>query len=230
MAAKIPYLWVNHVLLNGSAVLILGASLLLVASFVVRRLKKSALRWVSLASFFLGLALGLANYGFIFYVQLPAYSRVINAAVDDRREASSLVKLGDPAPGFRVKTLDAAEFALDRQRGKTVLLVFFATWCGPCNLELPHIEEIWQANRSRPDFALLAISREETDEKLAAFKAEHGYTLPIASDPKREVYSRYAKELIPRLYLIGPDGTIRYTSTGFNEERLPELLEQVASR
>jgi peroxiredoxin len=227
MAGKIPYLWVNHLLLGASAGLICLSIALLIASFVFRRFRKSRWRWAALTSFVFGLLLAGSSHIFLFSVQLPAYSRGLIASNEARREASSLVKLGEQAPAFSVKNLEGTEIALDRLRGKTVLLVFFATWCGPCNQELPHVEQIWKANQNRPDFALVAIGREETAEKLAAFKIDHGYTFPIASDPKRSVYSLYAKELIPRIYMIGPDGTICFTSTGFGESRLTELQEQL---
>jgi peroxiredoxin len=229
MQGKLPYFWVNDLLIYGSAALILAAGLLLSASFVFRRFRKSRVRWAALGSFLLGVLFFVSNYGFCFYVQLPANARAYVAAIDAKREASSLVKRGDPAPAFSVKTLDGGEFALDQLRGKTVLVVFFATWCGPCIQELPHVEEIWKANKNRRDFALVVIGREETDEKLAAFKKEHGFTLPIAGDPQRQVYSRYAGEFIPRSYLIGPDGTIRFTTTGYDEELFAELREQLAN-
>ncbi len=95
------------------------------------------------------------------------------------------------------------------------------------NLELPHIEQIWHEHRSRPDFVILAIGREESAEKLAAFKAEHGYTFPIASDLDRAIYSRFAKEFIPRTYVIDPAGTIRFASVGFSEDRLAELQAEL---
>jgi peroxiredoxin len=230
MLAMLPYRWVNELLLDGSAALLGASVVLLFSSFVFRRFSRRRLRLAALASFLLGLGLGASNYGFVFYVQLPAYSRAVMAVAQARADASSLVKSGDQAPLFRVKSLDGTEVDLDRLRGKTVLLVFFATWCGPCNLELPHVQEIWEANRNRSDFALVVVGREETAEKLAAFKAEHGYTFAIAADPNRAVYSRYAKELIPRSYLIASDGRICFVSTGFSEDRLSELREQLAKQ
>jgi peroxiredoxin len=247
MAAEIPYLWVNDLLLECSAVLVVTSVVLLSGSFVFRRFPKRRLRWAALASFLLGVIFGGSNYGFLFYVQLPAYARAVQAGDqtraqaradasslvkrgEPRADASSLVKRGERAPAFRLKTLDGSEIELERLRGKTVVLVFFATWCGPCNQELPHIQEMWDANRNRADFALVVVGREETAEKLTAFKAERGYTFPIASDPDRALYSRYAKELIPRTYLIAPDGTIRFASTGFSEERLAELREELAKQ
>jgi peroxiredoxin len=230
MPSKIPYVWVNDLLLYGSAALLCASVVLLIGSFLLRRFPKRRLRLAALGSFLLSLALGFANYGFIFLVQLPAHSRAVLAAARGRVDAASLVKSGDRAPAFRIKTLDGAEIELERLRGKTVLLVFFATWCGPCNLELPHVQAVWEANRERADFTLLAISREEIVETVAAFKTKHGYTFPIASDTDRSVYSRYAKEFIPRTYLIGPDGMVRFASSGFSEEHLAELQEELAKQ
>ena len=140
---------------------------------------------------------------------------------------------GKRRPSFRIQQLDGAEFALDDLRGKTVLVNFFATWCGPCNMELPHLQKLWDAHRADPDFAMLIIGREETDDSIKDFRSKHGYSLPMAADPDRTVYALYAKQYIPRTYLIARDGKILLTQIGFDEAGLAELTrtldEQLAT-
>jgi hypothetical protein len=55
-----------------------------------------------------------------------------------------------------------------------------------------------------------------------------GFTFPVAADPKRKVYSLFAVESIPRTYLIGRDGKVAYTRSGFFEEDVPQLQEAVS--
>lgn len=160
-------------------------------------------------------------------VFLPSLGREAEQAVRDRTDAASVVAVGDPAPSFVLTTADGVPVALDELRGKVVLLNFFATWCGPCLQELPHVQALWDARRGRDDFALLVVGREETDASVAAFRAEHGYSFPIAADPDRSAYSLYAKELIPRTYLIGRDGAIRFASVGFSAEEFEELEREL---
>ena len=67
---------------------------------------------------------------------------------------------------------------MSEARGDVVLINFFATWCGPCRMELPHIQQIWEERKDNPRFRLLVIGREETMETVKQFCEENGFTLP----------------------------------------------------
>jgi peroxiredoxin len=161
---------------------------------------------------------------------LPTIAREQQPARQQRADVASIVKRGDKTPSFRIRTTDGDEFAIDRLRGKVVLVSFFATWCGPCLLERPEIEKIFQAHREHEDFALLVIGREETDAKVAEFKAARKFSFPIAADSDRSVYGLFAKELIPRTYLIAKDGTVCFTSTGYSGEDMIALQSAIAAQ
>ncbi len=143
-----------------------------------------------------------------------------------------LVVVGDPAPGFELVTLEGEIFNLEAQRGKVVLINFFATWCPPCREELPFLEnEIWR--RFDPDlFALIVVGREENDEVIGPFVESNGYSLPFAGDPDKVAYDQYASRFIPRNFVIGPDGTILFQSQGFEREdfdRMIAVIEKAVS-
>jgi len=139
-------------------------------------------------------------------------------------DETTLTVLGQTAPGFEVVTLGGEAFDLESQRGKVVLINFFATWCPPCRDELPHLEkEIWQRFRDRP-FALIVVGREEDDDVLRPFAEKYGYTFPIAGDPDRAAFGKYASQYIPRNVVVGPDGMILFQSQGFEKDEFSEMV------
>ncbi len=140
---------------------------------------------------------------------------------------SSVVHKGDLAPDFSLKTINDEEFSLGDARGDVVLINFFAIWCGPCRMELPHVQQIWEERKQNPHFRLLVIGREETKEKVQQFCAANNFTFPAAPDAEGKVYFKYANESIPRTLLVSPEGKIVLSQMGFDEQDLQELREML---
>ena len=139
-------------------------------------------------------------------------------------EETVLIKVGDTAPAFELTTLEGETFNLEQQRGKVVLVNFFATWCPPCREELPYLEkEIWQ-RFDRDRFAVIVVGREENDEVIGPFVEKHGYTVPFAGDPDKTAYDQYASRFIPRNFVIGPDGVVLFQSQGYEREEFEEMI------
>ena len=162
----------------------------------------------------------------LWLVFLPAMGReqmaMINAARAEHFTETTLVRVGDTAPEFALTTTDGDTVSLPSP-GNVVLINFFATWCGPCQAELPHIDRIWSDLKDDDHFQLVVIGREETPESVRTFRDGHGFTFPMAADPDRDIYSQFAKELIPRTVVVSPAGQIVYSKAGFYEEDLEEL-------
>ena len=159
----------------------------------------------------------------IYHVQVPAFDRYL---LIDSRDWKTHV--GDPAPDISVVMLDGSKKRLSDFRGKLVLLNFFATWCGPCNDEFPHLQELWNDLKANDRFTMLVVSREETKDTVAAFIATRGFTFPVALDPSAAAFSQFAKESIPRTYLIGRDGTILFQTLGFADD-MPLYQRELAT-
>lgn len=142
--------------------------------------------------------------------------------------ATTLTVPGQPAPDFALPTLGGETFRLSDQRGKVVLVNFFATWCPPCVAELPHLQDdVWQ--RFAGDrFAMVSVAREETIQVIAPFVREHGLGWTFALDAQREAFALYAEAYIPRNYVVDAAGEIVYQSQGFEENDFAQMIEIIA--
>ncbi len=146
----------------------------------------------------------------------------------DDEVKSTLVKVGDKAPDFTCKPIGGEEFSLAKQQGTVVMVNFFATWCGPCLAELPHLEkEIMKKYADRKDFKLIVIGREHGSEEIEKFAKERNLSLPMAPDPKREIYGKYAEKYIPRNFIVGKDGKIKLASVGYSETSFQEIIRAI---
>lgn len=112
------------------------------------------------------------------------------------------------AAGFALYNLDGEEIRLEDFRGKVVFLNFWATWCGPCRMEMPAMERLYGEFRDQ-NFAMLAVSIDHEDaEVVAEFANSFGLSFPILLDPGESVSSMYGVHSIPTTYLINSDGIL----------------------
>lgn len=110
-------------------------------------------------------------------------------------------------PELRVVTLDGADFDLAEQRGRWVVVNYWATWCSPCLKEMPDLDAF---ARSREDVAVIGLAYEEIEvEEMRAFLGEHPVRYPIAIVDVFEPPADFpAPRGLPMTWLIAPDGTV----------------------
>jgi cytochrome c biogenesis protein CcmG/thiol:disulfide interchange protein DsbE len=117
-------------------------------------------------------------------------------------------KVGAPAPVFSLRRLTGGgDLSLRSLRGKTVVLNFFASWCGPCKREAPALEQVWRQYRAR-GVVVLGIDSNDARGDALRFLHAHGITYPIVSDPNESQAFRYGIPGLPVTFVVNARGHI----------------------
>lgn len=143
-------------------------------------------------------------------------------------EETTLTFIGQMAPDFSVETLDGKTFTLSEQKNKVVLINWFATWCPPCQKEMPHLQkEVWDVFADQ-GLVMISVSRQEKADLVVSFVKKFEVTWPFGLDPDRKAYAKYAEAFIPRNTLVGPDGRIIFQSNGFEDADFKAMIKAIS--
>jgi peroxiredoxin len=140
--------------------------------------------------------------------------------------------VGYMAPGFELDNLDGQEVSLESLRGQYVMLNFLATWCGPCRMEMPYMQEIYEegvwADRG---VVIAAVNIGESASLARSFMDEFGFEFEILLDSETQTAAKYSVRAIPTTFFIDGDGIIKDIKVGtFSnrseiETKLQSLIE-----
>jgi peroxiredoxin len=140
--------------------------------------------------------------------------------------------LKKPAPDFSLQTLDGRPVTVSEFKGKRLVIVsFWASWCGPCRMEMPVLRGFYEKNQGKA-FEVLAISIDQDPRAAEKFAKEKKLPFPVLLDEGQKVAETYQVKGIPSLFIIDKDGTIDYFQEGFNpgmEYFLDAKLKEVAT-
>ena len=137
------------------------------------------------------------------------------------------VKLGEPAPNFQLQDLDGRLVTLSDLRGTVVLLNFWATWCGPCRVEMPAMEELYRMFQ-RKDFEILAVSTDAEGVSVTKpFQQKNRLTFPILHDSDYRVGLTYGARSLPMTFMVDRQGIVRHQIFGARDWSAPEAQQLI---
>jgi len=166
------------------------------------------------------------------------------ALLSAARADEEVLAEGQPAPSFQLRALNpeasgAAFVSLERFAGeepedpgsRAVLLSFFASWCAPCQKEMPYLQQLHQMYREQ-GLRVISVSIDREEEGLAAARRQIGaarVTYPVLSDRFNLLARRYLGEQspLPSVFVIRRDGTIARIERGYGKEAKSFLLAEV---
>jgi len=150
----------------------------------------------------------------------------IEDAAQSGDEVSVGTHIGNFAPNFVTVTDTGEGISLADLRGQVVLLNFWATWCGPCRLEMPEFQAAYEGHADE-GFTIVAVNNREGVEDAIGFREEYGLTFPLAMDEQGHIQNLYGVLMYPSTYVIDRDGTVFTRHFGaLTAAQIQELLDQ----
>ena len=136
------------------------------------------------------------------------------------------------APDFTLRTMGGPNLRLQEQRGQVVLVNFWATWCGPCRKEMPHLNRLYEKYRGS-GFTLLGINVDDDARNAVELAGKLGVKFPVLLDTDKKASKLYDLSAMPATVLIDRDGRVRYVHRGYldgvedtYDKQIRELLKQ----
>jgi peroxiredoxin len=137
-------------------------------------------------------------------------------------------EISGPAPDFTLRSRDGGTVSLADFEGDVVLINFWATWCGPCREEMPHLEALYQRYGGL-GFTLLGINVEEDSALSEGFLAETPVSFPILFDPANGVSELYDVVAMPSTVIVDRTGNMRFIHHGYKTGYENEYQTQIRS-
>lgn len=138
-----------------------------------------------------------------------------------------LVVEGQLAPDFATQTLDGDDMRLSDYRGSVVAINFWATWCAPCKVEMPVLQEAHDAGK----FVVLGVNAGESTDLIYPYIEELGLSFPILLDPEGRIVDLYAIRVFPTTVILDPQGVVIAEHLGIlTPELIDDYLAEVSAR
>jgi peroxiredoxin len=142
------------------------------------------------------------------------------------------VSVSAPAPDFTLRTQGGPNLRLQEQRGKVVLVNFWATWCGPCRQEMPHLNKLQDKYRSA-GLLILGVNVDDDTRNAAEVSTKLGLKFPVLFDTDKAVSKLYDMSTMPSTVVIDREGRVRFVHRGYRsgyettyDQQIRELLKE----
>jgi len=133
------------------------------------------------------------------------------------------------APQFTMTLFDGDQFSLGQERGKIVVVNFWASWCVPCRDEAPGLEDVWQRYKDR-GVVLVGVDIKDTPEDARSFLQRYVATYPSGFDAKKDIYIDYGVYGLPETFVIDPQGmVVRHVIGPVGESQLYGWLDPMVA-
>ncbi|MBI5926366.1 MAG: TlpA family protein disulfide reductase [Aquabacterium sp.] len=166
-------------------------------------------------------------------LRLPRWLRfsLMTLAASFAMQACANVQVASQAPDFTLRAMKGANTRLQELRGRVVMVNFWATWCGPCRQEMPHLNRLHE-KYNRAGLVLLGVNVDDDPGNAAAVATKLGIQFPVLLDTDKKVSDQYDLQAMPSTYLIDRDGKVRFVHRGYlngyealYEKQIRELLK-----
>lgn len=163
----------------------------------------------------------------LFTVFITWRAKSLEKRLNEQNDASALVN--KQAADFSLPSLEDQKIALADYRGKKkVVLSFWASWCGPCRMELPVLANFYRKyHRADSNFEILAVSVDEDRDEAEAYARKAKLPFPVLLDPHSTVADAYSVDGIPTMYIIDTNGKILSGNTGMDAAMEARLAIQL---
>jgi len=152
-----------------------------------------------------------ANHQSILPVFLISALLLLQACSSEQQSVEGLIN--EAAPDFNVELFDGGTFQLSEQKGKVVMINFFASWCVSCGEEVHHIQKAFQSYAPEK-VAFLGIAVDDTEKKAKAFMKKNGLTIPAGLDRTGQIKELYGLYGMPTTFFIDKNGIVSYFHAG----------------
>ena len=195
------------------------------------RLKKLALTLKPWA-IFIGIFFLLKVTGLGSEISVLTQSALLKAGVMDVNPEGTTAKEQTFSYDFTVRDLDGKKLNMKDLKGKVIFLNLWATWCGPCRVEMPSIQSLYNdVDKDKVAFVMLSLDQEDQRSKISKFIDDKEFTFPVYL-PASPLPNLLRVNTIPTTFIISPDGKVKSKKVGmanYDTEDMRAFLKDLSA-